>query len=119
MSSSSSPIPKPPPGLGPRGRAFWRAVLADLELESHEIRLLEESCRTLDRLEALDAVIRRQGLLTPDGKAHPALVEARLQGVTLARLIASLRLPDEYRAEILDRGQRRGSARGTYKLKVV
>lgn len=117
MTTASSP--RAPKGLQARGRGFWKAVTADLELEPHEVRLLEESCRVLDRLEALDAAIRRGGLTTGGGRVNPLLIEARLQGVTLARLIASLRLPDEYRAEILDRGQRRGAARGTYKLRAV
>ena len=106
-------------GLGTRGKAFYEAVTGDLLLEAHEGQLLLEVCRTLDRLDALNTIISRQGYLMADGKANPALVECRLQSVTLARLVASLRLPDEYRAEVLDRGQRRGSARGVYKLKAV
>lgn len=112
-------IPTTPTGLKSRGRRFWRTVLADLEMEPHEQQLLAETCRILDRLDGLDAVIREKGLTTPDGRIAPAVVELRLQQVTLARVVASLRLPDEYRAEVLDRGQRRGGARGSYKLKAV
>ena len=108
-----------PAGLGKRGRAFYEAVTGDLELEPHEHALLAETCRVLDRLEALDITIRRDGMTLPDGRINPVVTEARLQAVTLARIVASLRLPDEYRAEVLDRGQRRGAARGTYHLKAV
>jgi hypothetical protein len=111
--------PKPPAGLRSRGRSFWRAVLQQLEFETHELVLLGECCRTLDRLDALDAAVRASGALLPDGRIAPALVEARQQQLALARLIASLRLPDEYSAEILARGQRRGGARGAYHLKDV
>lgn len=111
--------PKAPAGLQARGRAFWRAVQRDLELEPHETQLLGECCRVLDRLEALEAEIKRSGLLTPDGRISPVVVEARLQAVALARLVASLRLPDEYRAEVLERGQRRGAARGPYRPRIV
>ena len=115
---AQKPQTQPPVGLGKRGTAFWSAVLQDLEMEPHETALLAETCRVLDRLDLLDAEIQRSDLIV-DGRVNPLFVEARLQGVTLARLIASLRLPDEYRAEVLDRGQRRGAARGTYKLKAI
>ncbi len=109
-----------PRGLEERGRRFWKQIMTDLELEAHETLMLEEVCRTIDRLEALHREIRgAPSMIDAEGKALPALVEARLQSVTLARLIASLRLPDEYRAELLDRGQRRGAARGVYKLRTV
>lgn len=115
--------PPAPAECGDYGRAvwtrFWRTVQGDLELEAHEAAILEEVCRTLDRLEALAAEVRRGGMFAHDGRIATAVVESRLQSVALARLIASLRFPDEYRAEILDRGQRRGAARGTYNLKVV
>ena len=110
---------KTPEGLDKRGRQLWLAVMADLELEPHETLLLEEACRVADRLEQLHLAIRATGMTMPDGRVNPALIEVRLQGVTLARLVASLRLPDEYRAEMLDRGQRRGALRGTYRLRAV
>lgn len=112
-------IPRTPTGLQARGKRFWNTVLSDLEMEPHEHQLLAETCRILDRLEGLDAVVREKGLTTLDGRIAPAVVELRLQQVTLARVVASLRLPDEYRAEVLSRGQRRGSARGTYQLRAV
>jgi len=93
---------------------FYRQVTDALDLEPHEIALLVEACRVLDRLEALHEIIARLGYLLPDGRIVPAVTEVRLQGVTFARLISSLRLPDDFAAEHLDRGQRRGAARGTY-----
>ncbi|OZD37461.1 hypothetical protein CH252_32965 [Rhodococcus sp. 06-1477-1B] len=80
----------------------------------HEVALLGEACRVQDRLSALDDIVRAEGVTvdTPHGvRAHPALVEARQQGTVLARLIASLRIPDEQG----DRPQTRGGARGTYR----
>jgi hypothetical protein len=67
-----------------------------------------------DRIEALDKAVTRDGVLL-DGKAHPALVESRLQRVTLGRLVAALRLPDRQD----QKPQRRGAFRGTYQLKQV
>src|SRR5437867_9467280 len=105
--------PSPPRGLHVAGKRLWRAVTADYELRQHELDLLERACTTLDRLRALDAVIEREGLGAGD-RAHPALVEARLQNITFARLIVALRLPDD-EDETLHRPQRRGS-RGVYQI---
>ena len=67
-----------------------------------------------DRLEQLEDEIAAAETLTPKGKAHPALVEARQQQIVLARLIASLRIPDADD----EQPQRRGAARGAYGLRV-
>lgn len=103
-----------PDDLGPAGTALWDALTADAEFDSHEAILLGEACRVQDRLKDLDRVVRDEGvtIATPQGvRAHPALVEARQQGLELARLIASLRIPDDDGA----RPQSRGGARGTYR----
>lgn len=102
-----------PVGLGRRGRAIWRVVIGALVLDAHEGAILAEACRTADRLDALDAAIRKDGMLLPDRRPHPALAEARQQQITLTRLIASLRLPADL-AQPERRPQRRGAARGVY-----
>lgn len=73
---------------------------------------MHEACRVKDRLDALDEVIRREGVTvtSPQGVKHPALVESRQAQIVLTRLIASLRLPDANDA----RAQRRGAGRGAY-----
>jgi len=104
-----------PKGLGTAGKRLWKALTGEFDLAEHERRLLIEACRVSDRLEELEDDIAAAETLTPKGKAHPALVEARQQQIVLARLIASLRIPD---AED-EQPQRRGAARGTYGLRVV
>ncbi|NYE19460.1 P27 family phage terminase small subunit [Microbacterium immunditiarum] len=89
--------PTPPRGLGKRGRAFWRQLHADYEFEVAQTEVLIEACRTLDRLEALDAVIADEGV-TSEGSmgqriVHPAVQEARQLQITLTRLVAALELP--------------------------
>jgi hypothetical protein len=74
---------------------------------------LLEACRTVDRLDLRDVVIRKRPVL-PDGRVAPALVEARQQQLVLARLIASLRLPEDLNEP--QRPQRRGASRGVYRL---
>lgn len=87
---------KTPSGLKSGGRKLWKAINDDFELGEHELSVLLEACRTVDALEALEGIIRAEGVThqSPQGvRAHPALVEARQQRVTLAKLVASLRIP--------------------------
>ena len=106
--------PKPPSGLRRSGRALWRAVLRDYELDEHETTILREACRTADSLDALQALLDSEGLMasTSQGpRVHPALVELRQQRVTFARLLTALRIPQ---GEADGRTQVRGVVRGVY-----
>jgi hypothetical protein len=81
--------------------------------------LLREAVRTVDALDRLDALTRREGLVI-EGKlglrVHPAATEARQLRIALARLVAALRLPlgDDGQAP-----QRRVGVRGTYAIRGV
>ncbi len=92
------------------------------ELEAHESELLLAACRTADQLAGLATIIAVEGLLesSPQGlKAHPAVVEHRQLSMTLARLLAALRLPaglDEGMGAGDRRPQRRMGARGPQRL---
>jgi len=104
-----------PAGLKTAGRALWRAVSEEFDLAEQERRLLVEAARCADQLDDLAAVIAEQGTMGDDGKVHPAVVEARLQRLALARLLASLRVPDDDEDETpTGRPQGRGAARGSY-----
>jgi hypothetical protein len=108
-------IPAAPKGTGPSGRALWRDVLGRYELEQHELLLLREACRTVDELDELRAVSQAEGAVVtgPHGvKTHPAITSAQTARVTLARLLAALRIPDDDQDT---RPQRRGT-RGVYRL---
>src|SRR4051795_11906871 len=103
--------PKPPRGAQRAGKALWDAVLDEYELEEHELLLLREAVRTVDTLDLLEARVAQDGPLLGSSqgeRAHPALVEARQQRITLARLQAALRLPA---GEQEDGGQRRPQRR--------
>lgn len=109
--------PPPPKGTGPNGRKLWTDVLSRYELEEHELALLREATRTIDQLDALHAIVEAEGLVvTGHGstKAHPALRSADQLKITLARLLAALRLPagDEDEPAQTRRPQRRFGARG-------
>lgn len=110
----SDKTPKPPPGLRTSGRALWRAVLNDYDLDEHETVLLREACRTADSLDALQAVLDAEGVMsesTQGVRTHPALTELRQQRVTFARLLTALRIPQGAEDS---RGQTRGGVRGVY-----
>lgn len=102
-------IPRAPAGLGTAGRALWRALHTDFDLAEHERRLLTEACRTADLLDQLAADVAEHGPLDSEGQPRGAVVEARQQRQLLARLLASLRVPDADDT----RAPRRG-ARGAY-----
>ncbi len=80
--------------LGPRGRAFWRAVQARYELEPAEQELLLEVCRVLDLIEVLQASIT-PGKADAETKLPLGMVrELRASRVLLQRLLSQLALPN-------------------------
>ncbi len=107
--------PRPPTGLRKSGRALWRAVMRDYELDEHETVVLREACRTADSLDGLQHLLNTEGLMgeTSQGpRVHPALVELRQQRVVFARLMTALQIP----AEDSSRTQTRGAPRGVYSI---
>lgn len=109
--------PSAPKGASASGRELWRQVLGRYELDAHELGLLREAVRTLSHLDDLADVVAAEGVMLPDGRVHPAVIEARQQRITAARLIAALRLPED--ASDDGRPQRRGAPRGVYSLPAV
>ena len=88
--------PKAPSDLKRSGRALWRAVLADFELDEHERQLLHETCRTRDLCDRLQVVLDTDGVMSESSqgvRVHPAAVELRQQRIVLARLLAALNVP--------------------------
>lgn len=111
-------VPTPPKGLQGAGKRLWRAVLGPFDLDEWEQQLLQQACRCADRCDELAAVVDREGPMIVTAKGdpapNPALVESRMQAVTLSRLLASLRLPSGEQEGAMDRPQRRGASRGAY-----
>lgn len=105
---------KTPAGLKSGGRKLWKSVTDDYELGEHELSILLEAARTVDALDELQRIVRDEGVtnVSPQGvRAHPALVEARQQRVTLAKLVASLRIPLEDEQESARTPQKRSGVR--------
>jgi hypothetical protein len=125
MSGSRPPAPR---GTKASGKRLWTSILAEYELEEHELALLREMVRTVDQLDDLAAIVAKDGLMAPGPglaeRVHPAVVEARQLRIALARLAAALRLPagDEESKDAkvgTRRPQRRVGVRGPYRLRGV
>lgn len=85
-----------PRGLAAPGRHLWDAVTGDLDLDAHDLALLEEACKTRDLIAELRRKVAETGAIIGSNQAprvHPAAVEARQQALVLAKLVASLGLP--------------------------
>jgi hypothetical protein len=96
--------------------------VARWELDAHELVQLREICRSADLCERLAAVVAAQEPSSSVAARH-AVTELRMQRVTLAKLIAALRLPggleeaaDETAGRVRDR---RRSMRGFYGIRGV
>lgn len=105
--------PKPrsaaaPPGLSAGGRALWRAIAGEHELNALQRVQLTEACRQKDRLDKLDAVLRGDADtwmhlavdISSDGSVYElritnALSKANETANTMKQLLAAMRLPDE------------------------
>lgn len=112
---TASTAPSPPRDLQRSGRALWRGVLDEFELEEHERQLLHETCRTRDLCDRLQIVLDQEGPMSTSSqgvRVHPAAVELRQQRITLARLMAALNMPSGEAAEAPAR-----AVRGVYGIR--
>lgn len=112
-----------PVGLADGGAALWQAVTDDHTLDAAQKVQLLEACRSKDRLDKLDKLLRgdvdtwarlthRTNTDDYELKIDDALGKANSTANLLKQLLASLRLPDEASGK---RPQQRGGARGSYK----
>lgn len=85
-----------PRGLAAAGRKLWDAGIEDFEWAQHELAMLEEACRTRDRIVQLDKRVEDDGVMLQSSqglRVHPAISEARQQRLVMARLLATLGIP--------------------------
>lgn len=120
IAAGHSPVAVTPGGLDESGVRLWESVADAFDLDVHEQLLLLQACRAADLLDRLSLEAARGPLTVVNAKgdriANPVVVEHRQQSLTLARLLASLRMPS---GEEDDRPQRRGAARGSYGVRRV
>ncbi|MFN3003263.1 terminase [Mycolicibacterium wolinskyi] len=96
MAEKKPELPVTPAGLSGSGLLLWNSVVADFELDEHELAILREACRTVNGIDALQARVDRDGVLneSPQGlRVHPGLVELRQQRLALTKLLAALAIP--------------------------
>lgn len=110
-----------PAGLSAGGRNLWKAVTEAHELDAVQEVTLLEACRSKDRLDKLDDLLRGDvdvwSRLVHDTRTEDyelkidgALSQANSTANLLKQLLAALRLPDEAGKK----PQQRGGARGAY-----
>jgi P27 family predicted phage terminase small subunit len=90
-------LPAPPEHLSAEMQHWWRAIVADFDLDSHHLRLLECACDAWDRMTQARATITDEGL-TVEGatgkRTHPAVNIERDARASFARLIRELDLDE-------------------------
>jgi hypothetical protein len=115
VSESVEGVPRAPAGTRDAGRRLWDWAVGEFVFDPHELALLTQAVRIVDRLDELAAVVARDGVMVPTvagEKPNPALVESRQQSIALARVLAALRMPSG--DEDASRPQRRVGVRGIY-----
>jgi phage terminase small subunit len=105
-------LPKPPAHLQKATKLWWKTIVADFELESHHLRLLQAACESWDRLQAARIVLDRDGVSYVDRfgapRARPEVAVERDAKVSFARLVRELNLdsapgPDAPRPPAINR----------------
>lgn len=95
--------PDAPKHLSKTGKAMWISIVAEYQLETHQLEILRLLCECLDRLEVCRRRLKKDGLFIRDRfeqtKAHPALAEEREHRVLVMRLARELNLDIELPAE--------------------
>lgn len=110
-----------PAGLATGGRNLWKSITDGHDLDAVQQVTLLEACRSKDRLDKLDEVLRGDVDVwarlvdnpVTEGfelKIDAALSQANSTANLLKQLLAALRLPDEAGKK----PQQRGGARGAY-----
>lgn len=88
-----------PVGLSKRANRRWNDIVTRYELRPDELRVLEDACREMDIIDALNETVASEGLLATGSMGqvvvHPAVQEVRQHRTVLASLLRLLGLPDE------------------------
>lgn len=88
-----------PQGLGPQGSCLWQEIAEGFELRVDELRVLGDACRTVDLIERMEEAMKDAPLVVTGSQgqpvANPLVQELRQYRSLVARLLASLKLPDE------------------------
>ena len=90
--------PTAPKGLSSRSKTFWKKVNQNYDLENHALRILEQACFCMDRIQEDQTTVASEGRTYVDRydqpRLHPCLEDERQQRNLLIRLLRELRLED-------------------------
>ena len=105
-----------PEGLEKAGRRLWRGIVAEFELDSRELLVLEQAARQADAVAALEAEIEASGLVGPGSKGQmrlsPTVTELRQARLAVSRLLSDLELPaPDEETGVSRRGRKAAEAR--------
>ncbi|MEU9258552.1 hypothetical protein AB0D68_08680 [Streptomyces sp. NPDC048212] len=105
-----------PEGLGPQGLCLWNEITEGFDLRVDELRVLGDACFEVDLIGRMEDGLRDQPLVVTGSQgqpvANPLVQELRQHRSLVARLLATLKLPDEEGKEKRDGQARSSQARG-------
>lgn len=112
--------PAMPTKLGAKARAYWKSIADVFELDAHEWRLLEDICREIDLIEAMQKELEGSALVVEGSQgqpvANPLVQELRQHRSTVNTLMKALKLPDaDGRAAAVTSQQARDAANARWK----
>lgn len=103
---------KSPTGLKPRSRRMWKTITADYKLRADELDLLEDACREMDLIDALEAELKGSTYLVTGSQGqsviNPLVSEIRQHRATKKALWTALNLPDDESTAPALNAQRKG-----------
>lgn len=87
-----------PRGLGEKARRLWRETVEGFTLRADEYTLLEQACRELDLIEAMQKSLAENGLIVQGSMgqpvANPFVSEIRQHRAQLTSILRALKIPD-------------------------
>lgn len=93
------PRPTTPRNLGGKAQKFWRDVTGEYTLRADELIVLEDACREIELIEQIEAAQAEEPMIATGSMgqpvAAPLIQELRQHRSVLARLLGTLKLPDE------------------------
>lgn len=103
---------KAPTGLKPRSRKLWKTVTADYQLRADELDVLEDICREMDLIDALEIAMKNAPYTVRGSQGqeviNPLVAELRQHRATKKSLWSLLKLPDDEQAAPGINAQRKG-----------
>ena len=104
-----------PAGTGPAGRALWRSVLAEYDLDVRELAILRAAAKQADDVRGLEEALTRDGLTVVGSQGqprmNPMITELRQSRLALAKLLESIALPTADDRPVSRSQQRRSQQR--------